>query len=86
MYAMCIPCLQVAICAEGGPTLDTAAASYPDFGQLCASAGFQASTDGVGLAERPEPVAKKRKKGGRSNSNNVPDPITLVKGRPLKRA
>jgi hypothetical protein len=53
--------LAVAICAEGGPNLDSLAASYPDFGQMCANAGFVPSGGFVPVAKEEAPVKKKRK-------------------------
>lgn len=53
--------LAVAICADGGPNLDSMAAQYPEFGQMCANAGFVPS-GGFVPAAREEPPAKKKQK------------------------
>jgi hypothetical protein len=56
--------LAVAICAEGGENLDQMAASYPEFGQMCANAGFVPSGGFVPKApEEREAPPKKKKKG-----------------------
>jgi hypothetical protein len=53
--------LAVAICAEGGPNLDQMAASYPEFGQMCANAGFVPTAGFVPVAREEAPAKKKRK-------------------------
>jgi hypothetical protein len=64
--------LAVSICSEGGPNLDAMASSYPTFGQLCASAGYEPS----GGLLPPEPAAekpakKKAKKGGAAEDEEL---------------
>jgi len=54
--------LAVAICAEGGATLDSAAAAHPKFGKLCAASGFVADPEAVAVLQAEEPPAKKSKK------------------------
>jgi hypothetical protein len=57
--------LAVAICAEGGENLDKMASQYPEFGQMCANAGFVPSGGFVPVArEETEAPPKKKKKGG----------------------
>jgi len=64
--------LAVAICAEGGPALDTVAANYKQFGELCASAGFSPS------AAVMKPPATTRGKPGLGNGLGLGEQVVAA--------
>lgn len=65
--------LAVSICADGGQNLDNCAAQYPEFGQMCANAGFIPSGGFVPIVREEAPAKKKIKgaafhQGGKEDS------------------